>query len=103
MQERYRDKAVEATAALGPKRSVVPKKKPEPATKPPENERIGVILPSALLADVDDARSDLRRSGKRVSFSGLVEVALRELIDRDDLAAVLEEYGAGARRQKPKD
>ena len=34
-----------------------------------------------------------------VSFSGLVEVALRELLDRDDLETILEDHGATARRK----
>lgn len=61
-------------------------------------ERVGVILSADLLADCDRVRADLRRQGRRVSFSGLVDTALRELLSRRDLGAILERHGAKARR-----
>ncbi len=79
----------------------MPSRKPTEKKPAPEQalERVASILPSALLADIDDKRADLRRKGIRVSFSGLVEVALRELVDRNDVANVLKKHGARARRR----
>jgi hypothetical protein len=79
----------------------MPSKKPT-AKKPAIDqalERVASILPSDLLADIDDVRADLRRKGIRVSYSGLVEVALRELLDRNDVAAAIKKHGARARRR----
>jgi len=61
-------------------------------------ERVGVILSADLLADCDRVRAELRRQGRRVSFSGLVDTALRELVSRRDLADILKRHGAKARR-----
>jgi len=61
-------------------------------------ERVGVILSADLLADCDRIRAELRRQGRRVSFSGLVDTALRELLSRRDLADILKRHGAKARR-----
>jgi len=68
------------------------------AEKSTVTERVGVILPADLLADCDRVRADLRRQGRRVSFSGLVDTALRELISKRDLADILKRHGAKARR-----
>lgn len=65
---------------------------------PKELERVSVLLPPPLLADCDYARAGVRKKGQRVSFSGLVEIALRELIGRRDLSDVLRKHGAKARR-----
>ena len=61
-------------------------------------ERVGVILSADLLADCDRVRADLRRQGRRVSFSGLVEAALRELLGKRDLVDTLRRHGVKARR-----
>ena len=61
-------------------------------------ERVAALLPGALLADVDRFRANMREKGQRVSFSAVVEVALRELIGRRDASDVLRRRGAKARR-----
>jgi hypothetical protein len=61
-------------------------------------ERKAVTLPTQLTNSVETVLHELRLRGQRVSFSGLVEVAIRELLDRPDLRALLERYGARARR-----
>lgn len=61
--------------------------------------RLTVNLPESLLIDVEETLLDLRKRGRRISFSGLVEVALRELIPSNDLAALIKKHGASARRQ----
>lgn len=61
--------------------------------------RLTVNLPESLLIDVEETLLDLRKRGQRISFSGLVEVALRELIPSNDLAALIKKHGASARRQ----
>lgn len=62
-------------------------------------ERRAVSLPPDLMLRADTALFELRRRKKRVSFSGLVEVALRELLDQRDLGEILERRGASARRR----
>lgn len=62
-------------------------------------ERRGVNLSRALLFDVEHVVYELRLRGCRVSFSALVETAVRELIDRPDRREVLERHGACPRRQ----
>jgi hypothetical protein len=65
---------------------------------PDKVERVGVLLSSDLLADCDRVRAEQRKKGHRVSFSGLVEIALRELANRRDLSDILRRHGAKARR-----
>ena len=47
---------------------------------------------------MDEAIFNLRKNGQRTSFSGTVEVALRELLRADNLGAVVKRYGVSARR-----
>jgi len=61
-------------------------------------ERRAVSLPADLVLEVDSARFSLRKRNRRVSFSALVEAALRELLSRDDMDRVLDSHGASARR-----
>jgi hypothetical protein len=63
-----------------------------------EIRRITISLPEALLLDTEEVNLKLRREGVRVSFSSLVEVALKELIRLNNVAAVLKRHGATARR-----
>ena len=63
-------------------------------------ERRALALPRGVLLDAERALFRLRESGQRVSLSGFVEVAIRELLRRGDLGDVLKRHGAGARRKK---
>jgi hypothetical protein len=66
---------------------------------PPGLSRMTLVATPDLLAAIDEARARLRREGRPVpSASGLIEVAVRELLARKDLAAVLDRHGARARR-----
>jgi predicted transcriptional regulator len=60
--------------------------------------RLSMSLPESLVIDVQELALKMRRSGHRVSFSAFVEVALREMVARDNIVAVMRKYGAGARR-----
>jgi len=64
-----------------------------------ELERRALALPKRIVLDAERALFRLREAGQRVSFSALVEVALRELLEQDDLGGVLERHGASARRR----
>jgi metal-responsive CopG/Arc/MetJ family transcriptional regulator len=68
------------------------------ASKEEVSDRITVLLPISLLAQVDGRIAALRRK-KKVSVSGYIEAALRELLatgERDIEA--LERHGVSARR-----
>lgn len=58
----------------------------------------GVLLSSICWRTVTECGQISDVKGQRVSFSGLVEIALRELTNRRDLGDVLRRYGARARR-----
>jgi hypothetical protein len=58
------------------------------------------ILPWDLYEEAQDALLDLKRTGNGTSWSGLVEVALRELLKRKDLTSVVRRYGIGPRRDR---
>ncbi len=73
------------------------RKKAADSERPPL-ERVAAILPTSLLAEVDRFRAGLRAKGQRVSFSGIVEVALHELVGRRDASDILRRRGARARR-----
>ncbi len=67
-----------------------------------QSDRITVILPISLLTQVDGRVAALRRK-KKVSVSGYIEAALRELLatgDRD--VEALERYRISARRTASK-
>lgn len=61
--------------------------------------KLHVIIADEVVVESDQARARLRASGVKVSQSAVVEVALRELLRRRDLADVLRRHGARARRQ----
>jgi len=63
-----------------------------------EFERRSVSLERALVVDVETALLRLRHEGRRVSFSGFVDAALRELLGRSGLENVLDKHEARARR-----
>lgn len=63
-------------------------------------ERRAISLPADLMLRADSALFELRKRRQRVSFSGLVEAALLELLDRADLDGILKRRGASARRRK---
>ena len=60
--------------------------------------RVSMNLPEPLLIDVQELALKLRRSGTQVSLSALVEVALKELVARDNVVATVRKHGASARR-----
>ncbi len=60
--------------------------------------RLTINLPESLLMQTDEAIFNLRKNSQRVSFSGMVEVAIRELLRADNLGAIVRRYGASARR-----
>jgi hypothetical protein len=64
-----------------------------------ELERRALALPKRVVLDAERALFRLRETGQRVSFSALVEVALSELLSREDLGGILEQHGATARRR----
>jgi len=64
----------------------------------PSFTRINAILPTPLVAKVDDLRARMRRDGQPVSYSSIVEVAVTELLKSRDPAAVLRSGGAKAKR-----
>lgn len=66
--------------------------------KPSVLRRLTINLPESLLVLVDEAIFNLRKNGQRTSFSGMVEVALREVLRTDNLGVVVKRYGVSARR-----
>lgn len=70
-----------------------------PAAPATTVERRAISLPPGLMLEADAALFELRKVNRKVSFSGLVEVALRELLSRPDLAGALQRHGASARRR----
>jgi hypothetical protein len=52
-----------------------------------------------LVDDVEQVLVDLRRSGRKVSFSSFVEVSVRSLLVDPEIADTLERFGAAARRR----
>jgi hypothetical protein len=84
--------AVAATVStpkrLAPARSIAHK----PTTK-------NTVLPADVVARAKRRITDFfETNGRGLSWSGLVEVALLELLERDDFDAVIERHGARARR-----
>lgn len=64
----------------------------------PPYSRVNAYVSTELVARIDEIRARLRREGVSVSYSALVEIALAELVDHRDLAAILRRHGAKARR-----
>jgi hypothetical protein len=61
--------------------------------------RLVASVPAEVVSDIDDALAAYRRSeGHKVSVSGFVEVALRELLAKSDVSGILKRYGAVAKR-----
>jgi len=60
--------------------------------------RINAIVPTNLVARVDELRANLRREGVSVSYSAIVEVGVVELLNARDPAAILRRHGAKAKR-----
>ena len=77
--------------------TVTPKRAPAVAAR--KNVAKNFVLPDDLIARGDLRRAQFRRqTGRGLSWSGVAEVALLELLARDDFDAVIERYGARARR-----
>ena len=64
----------------------------------PAFTRVNARIPTKLVLEIDEARTRLRRDGVGVSYASFVEVAVKELLARGDLAAILRKHGAKARR-----
>lgn len=62
--------------------------------------RLNLIVTLETSAKLDEARAALKRKGVFVSLSGLFEIAVLELLNQRDLAAILRKHGARARRDK---
>jgi len=60
--------------------------------------RITGLVPNELAIQVEETRAKLRAHGVRASTSAIIEIALRELLSKADLAAILRRHGAKARR-----
>jgi hypothetical protein len=61
------------------------------------------VLPEDLIVRGDRRRVQFREhTGRGLSWSGVAEVALRELLARDDFDAVIARHGARARRPDAK-
>lgn len=61
--------------------------------------RTNIVVSRDLSLRVEEKMLELKRAGSPTSWSGLVEVALTEILDRDDLAEVVARYGLGLRRK----
>ena len=66
--------------------------------KAPLLRRMTVSLPEELILQVDEALFNLRKTGQRISFSGFLEVAVKELLRTNNVAAAARRHGASARR-----
>ena len=64
-----------------------------------ELRRLTLTLPESLLIAVDEKLLQLRKAGKRVSFSALVEVSLRETLKANNLTSIIARDGLSARRK----
>ena len=74
--------------------TVTPKRAPAVAAR--KNVAKNFVLPDDLIARGDVRRAQFRQqTGRGLSWSGVAEVAL---LARDDFDAVIERYGARARR-----
>ena len=69
----------------------------------PAYARLNVIVTNETSARIDEARGTLKRQGVYVSISGMIEIALAELLGRRDLADVMRKHGATARRPSETD
>lgn len=69
------------------------------APRPPQQARLHLIVDLETTARVDEALAALKRLGIYCSVSMFAEIAMRELLERRDLAAVLRKHGATARRE----
>ena len=65
--------------------------------------KLSPYVPESLLIKALEKQTALRAQGVRTSLSALVEVGLRELLGRRDLAAVLKKYGTVAKRPDRKE
>lgn len=74
---------------------------PKPGAAGTSNEtvRTNVVIARDVSLRAEERMLELRRAGSPTSLSGLVEVALAELLKREDLADVVRRYGLGLRRK----
>jgi hypothetical protein len=64
--------------------------------------RVSMNLPEAQLIDLQELALKMRRNGTQVSLSALVEVAIKELVTRENVISMIRKLGAGARRSNGK-
>lgn len=57
-----------------------------------------INLTSDIIEKAEDARRVLAKKGVRVSFSGLIEFALEEMLAKPNLSSMLRQRGVKARR-----
>lgn len=64
----------------------------------PATARVQGLVDTEVTIQVDETRARLKRQGVHVSLSMFIEIALRELLARKDLADVLRRHKAKLRR-----
>jgi hypothetical protein len=84
-------------------RRVASVKKRAASSKPNDGQattiRTTVVIDRALVFDVEEKLLELRRVDAAISWSGFVEVALRQLLKRGDLVNVVRKSDLGLRRK----
>lgn len=71
------------------------------ATKKQEGalQRVSATIAADVAYAAEEKMLELKRAGTPISWSGLIEVALSELLARKDVARVTARYGLGLRRK----
>ncbi len=64
----------------------------------PSTTRVQALVDTEVANRMHDVRAALRRESVHVSVSHFVEIALREILKRPDIAQVMRKYKATARR-----
>ncbi len=66
----------------------------------PATARVQALVDTETAIRIDEARAALKRQGIHASVSVFVDIALRELLGRKDLAEVMRRHKATARRER---
>lgn len=66
----------------------------------PATARVQALVDTEVAIRMDEARAALKRQGVFASVSMFVEIAIRELLGRRDLADILRRHKATARRDR---
>lgn len=73
---------------------------PKKARETPAVARLNLIVANELAADIKTRLAALQRAGIYCSVSMFFEIAAQELLDRRDLAEVMQRHKATARRER---